>query len=64
MSPANRMVSRNMMKMEFANGLPGSIAPFPEFDPFQLSAGASEDTLAWYRAAELKVSCFTTINQP
>lgn len=41
--------------MEFANGLPGSLPPFENFDPFQLSASASEETIDWYRSAELKV---------
>jgi len=38
----------------FAGGLVGSDVEAPEFDPLQLSAGRSEETLAWYRAAELK----------
>ncbi len=38
----------------FAGGLVGSDVEAPEFDPFQLSAGASEEKLQWYRAAELK----------
>lgn len=40
----------------FAAGLVGSDVEAPEFDPLQLSAGRSEETLAWYRAAELKVA--------
>ena len=28
----------------------------PNFDPFGLSAGRSDETLQWYRAAELKHS--------
>jgi hypothetical protein len=40
----------------FAGGLVGSDVEAPEFDPLQLSAGASAETLSWYRAAELKVS--------
>ena len=39
----------------FANGLVGSDVEALEFDPLNLSAGASEETLNWYRAAELKV---------
>jgi hypothetical protein len=38
----------------FAYGLVGSDIEAPEFDPLQLSAGQSEETLNWYRAAELK----------
>jgi len=41
----------------FAGGLVGSDVEAPEFDPLQLSVGRSEETLAWYRAAELKVRC-------
>jgi len=38
----------------FAYGLVGSDVEAPEFDPLQLSAGKSEETIQWYRAAELK----------
>jgi hypothetical protein len=38
----------------FAGGLVGSDVEAPEFDPLQLSSGRSAETLAWYRAAELK----------
>lgn len=50
-------------KPSFAGGLVGSdsaeVDPFGfgsagEFDPFGLSVGKSDETLAWYRAAELK----------
>lgn len=41
---------------EFAYGLVGSDVESPNFDPLQLSAGRSEETVNWYRAAELKVS--------
>lgn len=39
----------------FANGLVGSDIEAPNFDPLKLSSGLSEETLNWYRAAELKV---------
>jgi light-harvesting complex I chlorophyll a/b binding protein 4 len=39
---------------QFAGGLVGSDVEAPEFDPFQLSAGRSEETINWYRSAELK----------
>lgn len=42
----------------FANGLVGSDVEAPEFDPLNLSAGVSEETLNWYRAAELKVCIY------
>ncbi len=38
----------------FAAGLIGSDIEAGEFDPFELSAGRSEETLLWWRAAELK----------
>lgn len=53
---AKRTATRSSLSMEFANGLVGSDVEAPEFDPFQLSAGRSEETLNWYRAAELKVN--------
>ncbi len=40
---------------DFAGGLIGSDVEARQFDPFQLSAGRSAETLNWYRAAELKV---------
>jgi hypothetical protein len=40
---------------DFAYGLVGSDVELGEFDPFGLSAGRSEETVNWYRAAELKV---------
>ena len=40
---------------EFAYGLIGSDVEARNFDPFQLSVGQSEETIAWYRSAELKV---------
>jgi len=38
----------------FAYGLVGSDVEAPEFDPFGLSVGVTEETMLWYRAAELK----------
>jgi len=34
--------------------MPGSTAPFKTFDPLDLASLGSEETLAWFRAAELK----------
>lgn len=48
----------------FAGGLVGSDVEAPEFDPLQLSVGRSEETLAWYRAAELKVRFFLYLLAP
>ncbi|KAJ1415738.1 chlorophyll a/b-binding protein domain-containing protein [Ochromonadaceae sp. CCMP2298] len=53
MAPLNR-VAKSSMRMEFANGLVGSDVEAPMFDPLSLSADASEETISWYRAAELK----------
>jgi hypothetical protein len=39
----------------FAYDLVGSDVEFPKFDPWQLSVDKSEETINWYRAAELKV---------
>lgn len=36
------------------DGLPGSTAPFKNFDPFGLASIGSEETFAWFQAAELK----------
>lgn len=38
----------------FSYGIVGSDIEAGEFDPLSLSAGKSEETIAWYRAAELK----------
>jgi hypothetical protein len=38
----------------FAYGLIGSDLEVPNFDPLKLSEGKSEETILWYRAAELK----------
>lgn len=46
---------KKMAASGFAAGLVGSDVEAPEFDPLQLSVGRSEETLSWYRAAELKV---------
>eukprot|EP00563_Minutocellus_polymorphus_P011445 CAMPEP_0181066172 /NCGR_PEP_ID=MMETSP1070-20121207/25165_1 /TAXON_ID=265543 /ORGANISM="Minutocellus polymorphus, Strain NH13" /LENGTH=37 /DNA_ID= /DNA_START= /DNA_END= /DNA_ORIENTATION= len=34
----------------------GSTAPVKNFDPLDLATSGSEETLLWYRAAELKHS--------
>ena len=39
---------------EFAYGLPGSLAPVPEFDPLGFAAGKDLDTIKQYREAELQ----------
>jgi hypothetical protein len=58
MAPLNK-VSTSSMRMSFANGLVGSDVEAPMFDPLSLSADASEETINWYRAAELKVRLAT-----
>jgi hypothetical protein len=43
---------------DFCYGLVGSDIEAGQFDPFDLSTGRTEETINWYRAAELKVrSC-------
>lgn len=38
------------------DGMPGSTNPLPNFDPLNLANLGSSETLAWFRAAELKHS--------
>ena len=60
-APAKSSPSKAASSSDFAGGLVGvatenTFLALPlEFDPFKLSEGKSEETLAWYRAAELKV---------
>ena len=52
-APMGRTAARNSaISMDI--GLIGASAPVGFFDPLGLSKGKSEETLAWYRAAELK----------
>lgn len=53
-APAARRMTSSSLRMEFANGLVGSDVEAPNFDPLKLSADVSDETLQWYRAAELK----------
>ena len=55
-APSKKAAPKKVVKPEFAYGLVGSDVEVPNFDPLQLSAGRSEETVNWYRAAELKVS--------
>ena len=55
-APSKKTAAKKVVKVnEFAYGLVGSDIESPNFDPLQLSAGRSEETVNWYRAAELKV---------
>lgn len=54
-------VSKKSASSDFAYGLVGSDVEVPNFDPFGLSSGKSEETVQWYRAAELKVLLFILI---
>jgi len=38
------------------DGLPGNTRPIKAFDPLKLASSGSDETLAWFRAAELKHS--------
>jgi hypothetical protein len=51
-APAKKVVAAPVSS--FAGGLIGSSVEAPEFDPLSLSAGRSDETIAWYRASELK----------
>jgi hypothetical protein len=56
-APASRVATRSILSMELgevAQGGIGSDIEFPEFDPWGLTQGISEEKYAWYRAAELK----------
>jgi len=44
----------SMVLQGAAKDIVGSDIEFPEFDPLQFSKTASEEKMAWYRAAELK----------
>ena len=58
-APAKKVAGKKVaaaQKSSFAYGLVGSDVESPNFDPLQLSAGRSEETVNWYRAAELKVT--------
>ncbi|CAM9669610.1 unnamed protein product [Heterosigma akashiwo] len=46
--------SKSSLAMEFAGGLPGVAVEIGEFDPAGFSRRADEETLLFYRAAELK----------
>jgi hypothetical protein len=54
--PVKKVVPQVAVATGFANGLVGSDVEAPEFDPLNLAAGASPETINWYRAAELKVN--------
>lgn len=60
-APAKKGAAKKAESSGFAGGLVGIATENPflalplEFDPLKLSVGKSEETLAWYRAAELKV---------
>jgi len=56
-TPTSRMVTKTSLAMELgdvAKGTVGSDIEYPEFDPWGLTQGISEEKYAWYKAAELK----------
>lgn len=56
-APASRVASKNAMTMKLsgpAEGGIGSDIEFPEFDPWGLTEGISEEKYFWYKCAELK----------
>ena len=54
-APASQMASSTALSMGL-DGMPGSTMPFKQFDPLNLATMGSDETLAWFRAAELKHS--------
>lgn len=53
-APSKKAPAKAAPAPAFAGGLIGSDLEVPNFDPLKLSVGKSEETLLWYRAAELK----------
>jgi|EP00624_Nannochloropsis_granulata_P005370 light-harvesting complex I chlorophyll a/b binding protein 1 len=53
--PSSSTVRRSQGRVSMdLSGLVGSDVEIPEFDPLGLSKGKDDETLGWYRAAELK----------
>jgi len=53
MSPVVPKASTAIKSDEFAYGLPGSLPPVEEFDPFNFLDGADENKVKRFREAEL-----------
>ena len=54
-APASQRSTSSALSMALGD-MPGSTMPFKTFDPLDLATLGSEETLAWFRAAELKHS--------
>eukprot|EP00557_Chaetoceros_sp_GSL56_P012179 CAMPEP_0176485130 /NCGR_PEP_ID=MMETSP0200_2-20121128/4878_1 /TAXON_ID=947934 /ORGANISM="Chaetoceros sp., Strain GSL56" /LENGTH=205 /DNA_ID=CAMNT_0017881759 /DNA_START=151 /DNA_END=768 /DNA_ORIENTATION=- len=54
-APSSQSRSQTLLKADLSS-LPGSTAPVGPFDPLKLAESGSEETLAWFRASELKHS--------
>ena len=54
-APASQRSTSSALSMALGD-MPGSTMPFKTFDPLDLASLGSEETLAWFRAAELKHS--------
>jgi len=54
-APSQQGLSRTTA-ISAVEDMPGNTAPFKVFDPFDLATLGSEQTLSWFRAAELKHS--------
>ncbi|KAL1524295.1 hypothetical protein AB1Y20_019198 [Prymnesium parvum] len=52
-APSTRAPAVNMASSDFCYGLPGSIAPVENFDPFNLLDGKSKEQVMTWREAEL-----------
>merc|ERR1712071_63998 len=53
---ASASVSKPVTALKALEDMPGSTLPLPKFDPMGLATVGSDETLAWFRAAELKHS--------
>ncbi|GFH53767.1 chlorophyll a/b-binding protein [Chaetoceros tenuissimus] len=53
---APSQVAKTSTALNALTDMPGSTAPVGPFDPMNLAESGSEETLAWFRAAELKHS--------
>jgi hypothetical protein len=52
----NEKGARTQLRAAGLDDLPGNTAPIKSFDPLSLATVGSDETLAWFRAAELKHS--------
>jgi uncharacterized protein (DUF3820 family) len=53
-APASQRAASTSLRAANLEDMEGSTMPFKAWDPFQLADLGSDETLAWFRAAELK----------